>query len=149
MPDMDELNQILMLSNLMSSMPPQNNSTTRVPFPKGKAQQWATELVKQFGVRVHPDLAADPMEPEGAAVTRQPRRRIDAVTVDGPTLLKMLRDAAPNVPRLQQLADRIEDALGDPVKTEAELQRIRFEEPDIYKSAAVLAEQLRQRQASS
>jgi hypothetical protein len=136
MPDVELLGQIAMLTNLMSTMPPQVDQhgrtlPARIPFPRGKAAQWATELVSVYGVRVHPELAAEQTLPGGSG------RRIDEVPMTAEDLIRMLRNV-PNVPSLAALADRLTAALGDPVKVHAEMAAIRREYPDVMKTARML-----------
>jgi len=139
MPDMEKLAQVQMLSNLLSTMPPQQGQTKRIPFPKGKAQQWASELVNDYGVRVHVDLAARTQLPDGVEVLGGEPRRVDDVVGDVPRLLALLR-SFPNMPSLVALADEVEGALGDPEKERAAIDAIRTNYPDIMKTAKLLQE---------
>jgi hypothetical protein len=142
MPDMEKLAQVQMLSNLLSTMPPQHGQTKRIPFPKGKAQQWASELVNEYGVRVHVDLAARTQLPDGVEVLGDEPRRVDDVVGDVPRLLALLR-TYPNMPSLVKLADEIEESLGDPDKERAVLDSIRANYPDIMKTAQLLADKVK------
>ena len=139
MPDMEKLAQVQMLSNLLSTMPPQQGQNKRIPFPKGKAQQWASELVNDYGVRVHVDLAARTQLPDGVEVLGGEPRRVDDVVGDVPRLLALLR-SFPNMPSLVALADEVEGALGDPEKERAAIDSIRTNYPDIMKTAKLLQE---------
>lgn len=140
MPDFDELNQIKLLADLLSSMPPQEGSTQRINVGvHAKRVQWATELVRDFGVRVHTDLAKkalveDGETPMGPAKSKQ---YVDVLDLD--MLLGILR-GFPEVPGLAALADQIDAAQGDPVKQEALRNHIRTQYPDIVASARQIAE---------
>lgn len=145
MPDMERMAHVQMLSQLMSTMPPQLDQQgrplpNRVPFPKAKAAQWAAELVNVYGVRVHPELAVDKTLPDGVNVAGGAPRRIDDVAMNARDLIKILRKT--NTPSMTELADRLETALGDPSKTQAMLESIRRENPDIMATARVLQSRL-------
>lgn len=154
MPDFDELNHITQLAELLSSMPPQQPGGARIQFGiPAKRVQWATELVRDYGVRVHRDLAKKEMvvtdAAAAAAVARatgkptlppdfMPRRAIDKI--DAKFLLDLLRSAG-EVPGLVRLADELEQALGDPAAETAMLERISQQQPDVVSTARKLYEQ--------
>jgi hypothetical protein len=163
MPDMDKFGerftQIQMLTNLMSSMPPQLGQNNRIPFPRAKAQQWATELVNVHGARVHPELAADidgaaaPASDAvaaafagaglfaagvgaGAPIARQ--RTVTPPAMDAPGLLNVLR-SFPQVPSLKIMADEIQAVLGDPEAEAALLKDFSKRYPGALNTARQLA----------
>lgn len=149
MPDLDKMNQIAMLAELLSSMPPQQPGGARIPFGiPAKRVQWATELVNDYGIRVHPELASkelvpvDTAQPNGAAAQLgpnfRPRRAIDKI--DTAFLLDLLRSAG-DVPGLKRLADELQSTIGDPAAETALLQRIAQEQPDVVSTAKRLYEQ--------
>lgn len=141
MPALDELNQIKLLAELLASMPPQEGSTQRINVGiPAKRVQWATELVRDFGVRVHPDLAAKVLVADGDSPlgANGPKKSEDILDMDA--LLEMLR-GFPEVPSLKQLADNIEAAKGDPNRQEALRNVIRSQYPDIVATAKQMASQ--------
>lgn len=147
MPDFDEMTQITRLAELLASMPAQQPGGPRIPFGiPAKRVQWATELVRDYGVRVFPNLATKELvvdTPAGAAEAGvaamanlgsnfTPRRAIDKL--DASFMLNLLRSAG-EVPGLVRLADEIESALGDPAAETAVLEKISREQPDVIATA--------------
>lgn len=146
MPDIEELNQIKMLADLMKSMPPAKGSNMRIPFGiESKRIEWATELVRDYGVRVHPELGGKDMVSDGPIRYGNVTTGIDATRsvdkLDLKSLTDMLRSAAPNVPSLATLADDIDAALasGDPDQVQALRDRIAKEQPDVIATARQMA----------
>lgn len=148
MPDFEELSQITRLAELLASLPPQQPGGPRIPLGiPAKRVQWATELVRDYGVRVHPELASkqlivDTPVGAGSAGTAAmanlgpnftPRRAIDKI--DASFMIGLLRSAGP-VPGLVRLADELEAALGDPAAETALLEKISREQPDVVSTAA-------------
>lgn len=148
MPDFDELTNIKALADLMKSMPPAKGSTMRIPFGiESKRIEWATELVRDYGVRVHPELAKKDIVSDGPMQYGNVKlggidttRSVDKL--DLPALVDMLRSAAPNVPSLAKLADDIEEVLasGDDAKRVALLEKIAKEQPDVVATARQIAD---------
>lgn len=142
MPDLEKADQIMKLAELLSSMPPQQPNGPRIPFGiPAKRVQWATELVNDYGVRVHDELATKeivasdvPQSDAGSMLGPNftPRRAIDKL--DAKFLLNLLRSAG-NVPGLVRLADELEAALGDPAAETAMLEKIAREQPDVVSTA--------------
>lgn len=141
MPDMEKLHQIQMVAHVISTLPPQQPGQPRIPLAKPKIAQWATELVEDYGVRVHPELARKQLVDETPGKTGVfNAQRVEDV-VDMPGMLALLRGIGAGVPSLMKLADDIEAALGDPDKEAELLDRIRREHPDVIATARQRAEQ--------
>lgn len=140
MPDLDELNEIKRLAELLGSMPPQEGSTQRINVGiPAKRIQWATELVRDFGVRVHPELAKKTLVDDGPGPMGGNGVKRSEDVLDLGSLLNVLR-GFPEVPSLKDLADNIETALGDANREEALRNSIRAQYPDIVATAKQLAE---------
>jgi hypothetical protein len=140
MADLEELNQIKLLAELLASMPPQEGSTQRINVGiPAKRVQWATELVREFGVRVHPELATKVLvdDGDGPLAGNASKRSEDVLDMD--ELLDILR-GFPEVPSLKQLADNIEAAKGDPNREAALRNVIRKQYPDIVATAKHIAD---------
>lgn len=142
MPDEENFKQIQMVANVISSLPSQHLGGPRIPLAPPMVAKWAAELVNDFGVRIHPELATKTLEmgdTDGAG-NFTPKRVEDVVDLDG--LREVLR-SFDNVPSLKILADMIDEAGDDSAKRAAVLQHIRNTNPDVIKSA----EQIRKRAA--
>lgn len=147
MPDFEQVEQIAKLAELMASMPPQQEGGPRIPFaiPQFRVK-WATELVRDYGVRVHTDLARKEIVTEKAPTVGQAkmsanfaqRRAVDKI--DAQFLLDLLRSTG-DVPALQALADEIQAVLGDPVRERQLLNRIADQNPDLIATARQLQDQ--------
>lgn len=141
MPDLDEVDQIKQLAELMRTMPPQQGSTVRIPFGvEAKRVQWATELVRDFGVRVHPELAKKEMTPTGPAAVGSPGQQRAIDKIDLGFLVQLLRDTE-GVPGFAELADEIEAAADDPEKKAALRDRIAQQYPDMVATARKIADE--------
>lgn len=140
MPDMDRLKQIQLVANAISSMPPQQPGLPRIPVARPKVAQWATELVDDYGVRVHTELAKKTLvtEPGSPLGNNAPQRAVDVLDLNG--LLDLLR-SVPDVPGLAQLADQIETALGNDMQERALRDHIARQFPDLVATARQMAEQ--------
>ncbi|MBU8830823.1 hypothetical protein [Mycolicibacterium goodii] len=141
MPDFDELDQIKQLADLMKTMPPQKGSNVRIPFAvEAKRVQWATELVRDFGVRVHPELATKEMTAAGPVEVGSPgaQRAIDKIDLS--FLLKLLRETE-GVPGFAELADEIEAAGDDHERKAALRDRISQQYPDMVATAKRMFEE--------
>jgi uncharacterized protein YihD (DUF1040 family) len=139
---MEELDQIKKMAQLLASLPSNVENGPRVPLAAPMRTKWATELVREFGVRVHPDLATKQLVPDGPAAglgAYAPQRKDDALDVD--FVLKLLRESG--VPKLVELATNVELALRDPdpAKKDEVLAALRREYPDVVATARHLAKQ--------
>lgn len=137
MPDMEQLNDIRMIAQVISSLPPQQPGGPRIPLAPPKVTQWAAELYSDFGVRVHPELARKDVaggESElGNFTSKQVVDRVDAEH-----LLGLLKTSG--VPSLVVLAERIEAAETDEQKRLV-LADIAREYPDVVRTAVQIAEE--------
>lgn len=140
MPDMERLQQIQMIHQIISTLPPQKEGQPRIPLAPTKVQQWAPELYDDFGIRVHPDLAKKMIVSDGSGANAQlgnmaGKHVVDVVDLDG--ILDLLR-SHPDVPSLAHLADQIEDAMGDPEKEAALRASIGRTHPDVVATAKAM-----------
>lgn len=142
MPDFDELDQIKRMTDLLSSLPPNVEGGRRVSLAAPMRVRWATELVREFGVRVHPELASKRLVPDGPVAglgAYAPQRKDD--TLDTEFLLGLLRKS--RVSSLVELANNIELALrdADDARRSEIIAAIRKKHPDIVATAKRLQEQ--------
>ncbi|OCB09220.1 hypothetical protein A5717_25945 [Mycolicibacterium porcinum] len=141
MPDLTEVDQIKQLADLMKTMPPQEGSTMRIPFGiEAKRVQWATELVRDFGVRVHPDLAKKEMTPAGPVSVGSAGNQRAIDKVDLGFLVTLLRGTE-GVPGFAELADEIEAAGDDPAKKAELRERISRQYPDMVATAKKIVDE--------
>jgi hypothetical protein len=137
MPDMERLQQIQMIAQIISTLPPQKPGGVRIPLAPAKTQQWAPELYDDFGIRVHAELAKKMIVSDGSGTNAQlgnmaTKHVVDVVDLNG--ILNLLR-SHPDVPSLAELADQIQDALGDPEKEAALRAQIGKTHPDVVATA--------------
>lgn len=134
MPDIEELQGIQAIANVIASLPPQQPGGPRIPLAPPKVAQWAAELYRDFGMRIHPELAKKEIvaSKDPLMGNFSPRTATDVVDMKG--LLDMLR-TVPDVPELAKLADEIEEATGDKAKEQVLIARIRKQYPDVIATA--------------